>query len=113
MKCSMCGADNPAGQKYCGNCGAKLSPEADTEKPYFSMTALGTTTSFTRPAFYFYYGTLAVFWVFFIILSFVGAYITGEVEGIIIGVVMLLLSPVLYAVVDYRLRSYRRRVGKN
>lgn len=112
MKCPVCGKENPGGQMHCGSCGALLPVKSTSEDPYYSVTGLGTTTTFTRPAFYVYYGFLAVFWVIFIILAFVGAYLTGDAEGVVIGVVMIALSPVLYAAVAYRLRAYRRQKGK-
>ena len=112
MKCSACGKENPEEQLYCGHCGALIPVGETPEAPYFSVTGLGITTTFTRPAFNAYYGFLAVMWVVFIIIAFVGSYLTGDTEGVVIGIVMLLLSPVLYGIVECRLRANRRQMGK-
>src|ERR1700746_3397796 len=36
MRCSKCGSDNPAGKKFCGDCGAPLTnrcPKCEAENP--------------------------------------------------------------------------------
>ncbi len=111
MRCSKCGNDNRTAALYCEKCGALLSV-SDHDEPYFEMKGFGVTTRFTRSAFYAYYGFLAAMWVFFIVMAFVFAYVMKDHRSLLIGVVALLLSPVLALVVDYRLRSYRRRSGK-
>ena len=36
MKCAYCAAENPEGNKYCGNCGSPIRPELDQLKSYVS-----------------------------------------------------------------------------
>jgi class 3 adenylate cyclase len=39
MQCSKCGSDNPAGKKFCGDCGTALGASSPTAQPVCSFGA--------------------------------------------------------------------------
>ena len=48
VKCSQCGTENPAGQKFCGECGGQLAGAASEAQPSASSLGTGAATGDRR-----------------------------------------------------------------
>lgn len=109
MKCPACGKENPEGQEYCGNCGARLAVDDGTGEPYFSYGNSGSKGTFTREAYWTRIGVFLALWVIPIGLVFEGYILSGNTGFLALGIGMVLLWPVLCGIAVYRVRAYRRQ----
>ncbi len=110
MKCSMCQAENPVGQSYCGRCGARLiEGERSDQEPYYTFSMWGTTTTFTRWAYWVYYGMITG--ICFLASSvWLALNWQTAAEPVLFGsLVFFVLALFAYAVAYARIRNYQSR----
>ncbi len=111
-KCPMCSTENPEGQLYCGHCGARLAVGAGTEEPYFSYGSSGSRATFTREAYWTRIGVFLALWALPVGLVFEGYVLSNNMEFLALGVGLILIWPFLLGIAVYRVREYRKRMGK-
>lgn len=111
MRCQKCGTENPAGQSYCGHCGAYLVVyEGAILAPYETIYSVHMVSREHPYAFYgFLLGFLVIMAVALIYLSFL-----TEIEVLLaMGVLLILLVFFLYGfVVRDRIRDLQSEKRK-